>query len=129
MGIEKASVAWPETKKTLWELVPYGMLIALTLGFYAIFLNAYLDEFSAPFILPVMFLVVLIYERMSQENFSRKQINSDRIEHRLEKSCKGLNSGNDSIEKTLREVRTKTTGRIVARLKRGVKKEAIKASL
>jgi hypothetical protein len=112
LSIEKASVAWPETKKALWELVPNSILIALTLAFYAIFLNAYLDEFSAPFIFPVMLLVVLIYERMSQENFSRKQMNIDHIGNRLEESWKDLKSGNDSIEKTLREATTETTGHI-----------------
>ena len=116
LSIEKVSVAWPETKKALWKLVPYGILIGLTLAFYAIFLNAYLDEFSAPFILPVMLLVVLIYERISQEKMSREQMNIDHIENRLEESWKDLKSGNDSIEKTLREATTETTGHIGALL-------------
>lgn len=116
LSIEKASVAWPETKKALWKLVPYGVLIGLTLAFYAIFLNAYLDEFSAPFILPVMLLVVLIYERMSQEKMGRAQMNIEHIENRLEESWKDLKTGNDSIEKTLREATTETTGHIGALL-------------
>ena len=116
LSIEKASVAWPETKKALWKLVPYSIVIGLTLAFYAIFLNAYLDEFSAPFILPVMLLVVLIYERISQEKMSRAQMNIDHIENRLEESWKDLKTGNDSIEKTLREATTETTGHIGALL-------------
>jgi TRAP-type C4-dicarboxylate transport system permease large subunit len=116
LSIEKASVAWPATKKALWELVPYVMLIAFTLAFYGIFLNAYLDEFSAPFILPVMLLVVLIYERISQEKVGREQINSDHIEHRLEDSWKDVKRSGDSIEKTLREATTETTGHIGALL-------------
>ncbi|MBL4797263.1 MAG: TRAP transporter large permease subunit [Oleispira sp.] len=114
--IEKASVAWPETKKALWKLVPYAIVIGLTLSFYAIFLNAYLDEFSAPFILPVMLLMILIYERIGQEKMSREQMNIDHIENRLEESWKDLKSGNDSIEKTLREATTETTGHIGALL-------------
>ncbi len=116
ISLEKASVAWPETKKALWKLVPYGVLIGLTLAFYALFLNAYLDEFSAPFILPVMLLVVLIYERLSQEKLGRAQMNIDHIENRLEESWKDLKTGNDSIEKTLREATTETTGHIGALL-------------
>ena len=116
ISIEKASVAWPETKKALWKLVPYAIVIGLTLSFYAIFLNAYLDEFSAPFILPVMLLVILIYERIGQEKMSREQMNIDHIENRLEESWKDLKSGNDSIEKTLREATTETTGHIGALL-------------
>jgi TRAP-type C4-dicarboxylate transport system permease large subunit len=114
--IEKVAVAWPETKKGLWKLVPYVVLISLTLAFYSIFLNAYLDEFSAPFILPVMLLVVLIYERMGQEKMGREQMNIDHIENRLEESWQDLKSGNDSIEKTLREATTETTGHIGALL-------------
>ena len=114
--IEKASVAWPETKKALWKLVPYAVVISITLAFYAIFLNAYLDEFSAPFILPVMLLVVLIYERISQEKMGRAQMNIEHIENRLEESWDDLKSGNDSIEKTLREATTETTGHIGALL-------------
>jgi TRAP-type C4-dicarboxylate transport system permease large subunit len=116
LSIEKASVAWPETKKALWKLVPYGILIALTLAFYAIFLNAYLDEFSAPFILPVMLLVVLIYERMSQAKVGREKMDIDHIENRLENSGKDLKSGSYSIKKTLLEATTETTGHIGALL-------------
>ena len=114
--IEKVAVAWPETKKGLWKLVPYVILIGLTLAFYSIFLNAYLDEFSAPFILPVMLLVILVYERMGQEKVGREQMNIDHIENRLDESWKDLKNGNDSIEKTLREATTETTGHIGALL-------------
>ena len=116
LSIEKASVAWPQTKKALKKLIPYVIVIGLTLSFYAIFLNAYLDEFSAPFILPVLLLVILIYERISQEKIGRAQMNIDHIENRLEESWKDLKKGNDSIEKTLREATTETTGHIGALL-------------
>jgi TRAP-type C4-dicarboxylate transport system permease large subunit len=114
--IEAMAVAWPETKKALWKLVPYGVLTGLTLVFYSVFLNAHLDEFSAPFILPVMLLVILIYERMGQEKMGREQMNIDHIENRLEESWQDLKNGNDSIEKTLREATTETTGHIGALL-------------
>ena len=116
LSIEKASVAWPQTKKALKKLIPYVIVIGLTLSFYAIFLNAYLDEFSAPFILPVLLLVILIYERISQEKIGRAQMNIDHIENRLEESWKDFKEGNDSIEKTLREATTETTGHIGALL-------------
>lgn len=116
INFEKASVAWPETKKALWKLVPYAVLMAITLAVYAVLLNAYLDEFSAPFILPVMLLVVLIYERLGQEKMGREQMNIDHIENRLEESWDDLKKGNDSIEKTIREATTETTGHIGALL-------------
>lgn len=116
ISVEKAAIAWPETKKALWKLVPYVVVIGLTLAFYAIFLNAYLDEFSAPFILPVMLLVVLIYERLGQEKMTREQMNIGHIENRIEESWDDLKKGKDSIEKTLREATTETTGHIGALL-------------
>lgn len=116
INFEKASVAWPETKKALWKLVPYVILITITLALYALLLNAYLDEFSAPFILPVLLLVVLVYERLSQEKMGREQMNIDHIETRLEESWVDLKKGNDSIEKTIREATTETTGHIGALL-------------
>ena len=55
---------WPEFFSALKPLVPYVVLIAVTLIAYAVVLAAYLDEFSAPTILPVLLAVILLYERM-----------------------------------------------------------------
>ncbi len=45
-------------------LVPYALVFGLTALFYAVVLDAYLDEFSAPVMLPVLILSVLIYEKV-----------------------------------------------------------------
>ena len=94
------------------------MIIGLTLAVYGLALNAWLDEFSAPFILPVLLLVILIYERAAQEKglLKRENINIEYVENRLEKSWDDLRDGNDSIEKTIREATTETTGHIGALL-------------
>jgi len=109
---------WPEFKEALKPLIPYVILISVTLVVYAVLLNAYLDEFSAPIILPVLLLVILIYERLSQEKdvLKRENLNIDYVEHRLEESYSDLKSGRDSIEKTIREATTETTGHIGALL-------------
>ncbi len=109
---------WPEFKEALKPLIPYVILISVTLLVYAILLNAYLDEFSAPIILPVLLLVILIYERLSQEKdvLKRENLNIDYVEHRLEESWDDLRTGRDSMEKTLREATTETTGHIGALL-------------
>lgn len=114
-GLEKASVvrskkdrwesAWPETKNALWKLLPYGFLIGLILLMYAVLLNSYLDEFSAPIILPVILLAVLVYERLIQK----------RVFH-LQKDEKALKLECNSLEKTLREATTETTGHMGALL-------------
>lgn len=109
---------WPEFKEALKPLIPYVILIAVTLVVYALLLNAYLDEFSAPIILPVLLLVILIYERLNQEKdvLKRENLNIDYVGHRLEESYDDLKQGRDSIEKTIREATTETTGHIGALL-------------
>lgn len=51
----------------LAQLAPYiGILLIVSLA-YSFILNAHLDEFSAPIILPVLILVIIIYERLSKK--------------------------------------------------------------
>jgi len=107
---------WPEFKAALKPLFPYVILVGVTLVVYALLLNAYLDEFSAPIILPVLLLVILIYERLTQEKTSRENLNIDYLEKRLVDSWDDVRKGNDSIEKTIREATTETTGHIGALL-------------
>lgn len=110
------SDTWPELKAALKPLIPYVVIIGVTLLLYGYFLNAYLDEFSAPFILPMLLLAILVYERLSQEKLDREQMNIDYIEQRVKDSVKDLKEGRDSIEKTLREATTETVGHIGALL-------------
>lgn len=109
---------WPEFLAALKPLIPYVFLIGITLLVYAYALNAYLDEFSAPVILPVLLLVVLLYERVKQEQpiLQHENMNIDYVENRLEHAWVDLREGNDSMEKTLREATTETTGHIGALL-------------
>ncbi|MEC8444105.1 MAG: TRAP transporter large permease subunit, partial [Pseudomonadota bacterium] len=63
-GVRNANV-WPEFIQALRPLIPYVVVLAVTLGLYALLLAAYLDEFSAPTILPVLLLAILGYERVA----------------------------------------------------------------
>lgn len=45
-------------------IIPYALVFALTAIFYSIVMDAHLDEFSAPTILPVIVLLMLIYEKL-----------------------------------------------------------------
>ncbi|MDF1763658.1 MAG: TRAP transporter large permease subunit, partial [Oleibacter sp.] len=112
------SLVWPEFKEALKPLIPYVILISITLVIYAVLLNAYLDEFSAPIILPVLLLVVLFYERINQEKgiLKRENMNADYVEKRLTDGWMDIRHGNDSLEKTVREATTETTGHIGALL-------------
>ncbi|ASP39035.1 C4-dicarboxylate ABC transporter [Bacterioplanes sanyensis] len=110
--------AWLQFAHALKPLLPYVVLIAITLLAYALLLNAYLDEFSAPVILPVLLLIILMYERVSEERavLKRENMNIDYVETRLESSWHDLCDGRDSLEKKVREATTETTGHIGALL-------------
>jgi len=118
LHMEKLAVAVPEFLQAVKSLLPYMIIIGVILALYALALNAYLDEFSAPFILPVLLLIILIYERATQEKdlLKRENLNIDYLENRLEKSWQDLRAGNDSLEKTIREATSETTGHIGALL-------------
>ena len=56
----------------LKPLFPYLMILLAAMAFYAVFLNAYLDEFSAPTILPVIIMGFIIYERRFSKSFNER---------------------------------------------------------
>jgi TRAP-type C4-dicarboxylate transport system permease large subunit len=70
-GDDGANV-WPQFIQALKPLIPYVILIAGTLFVYALVLSAYLDEFSAPTILPVLLMVILAYERLANKKTLQK---------------------------------------------------------
>ena len=109
---------FPEFLKGLKPLIPYVIIITLILLAYGYLLDAYLDEFSAPFILPTLLFAVLVYERLAQEKpiLKRENLNIDYVESRLEHSWEDIRKGKDSLEKTVREATTETTGHIGALL-------------
>lgn len=118
MRVRLPDDVWPQFRKALKPLIPYVFIIGATLLLYGFALNAYLDEFSAPFILPILLLVVLVYERIAQEKgiLARENMNVDYVEERVEKGFNDLVEGRDSLEKTVREATSETTGHIGALL-------------
>jgi TRAP-type C4-dicarboxylate transport system permease large subunit len=56
----------------LGPLVPYFLIFLFSLLFYAYVLDTYLDEFSAPIVLPVIIAVLLIFERRFSRDFHER---------------------------------------------------------
>jgi len=48
----------------LIPLIPYAGIILIIMATYSMLLNAHLDEFSAPIILPVLVIALIVYERI-----------------------------------------------------------------
>ena len=66
--IAPAHGAFRSFVKALNCLLPHGLIIACIALSYIYLLNAYLDEFSAPIILPVMILFLMVYEKVFAYN-------------------------------------------------------------
>jgi TRAP-type C4-dicarboxylate transport system permease large subunit len=63
---------------TLIPLVPYALIMVFISLAYVYLLNAYLDEFSAPIILPVIVLGLVVYEK-----FFAKKILADKLDRKM----------------------------------------------
>jgi len=63
------SQAWQPSLNNMRPLIPYVIVFILVSMAYNIFLEAHLDQFSAPVILPVILFMVILYER----KFSKAQ--------------------------------------------------------
>ena len=60
------SQALPASLKKMIPLTPYGVVVGAVAVFFSDVLGRQLDEFSAPIILPVMLLAILVYEKLSR---------------------------------------------------------------
>jgi TRAP-type C4-dicarboxylate transport system permease large subunit len=65
-NLAPASEAFAPMLSALKQLVPYFLVIAGVVLFYKLALDVSMDEFSAPRILPVIMLAILVYEHFSQ---------------------------------------------------------------
>ena len=63
MRIASVREAFKPFLQALMPLLPYAIILIIIYLLYIFLLNAYLDEFSAPVILPVMVLGLIIYEK------------------------------------------------------------------
>lgn len=72
MKIAPVREALGPSLRMLKPLLPYIAILAAILMGYAVFLDVGLDEFSAPTILPVIVIAVLIYERRFSKDFEER---------------------------------------------------------
>lgn len=93
----------------LRALVPYVLIIGAVVLLYAVVLNAYLDEFFAPFMLPILLIVILKYEHHLQSK--NKPCDSDK-----ESDSQAANNTNPNLVQTLLDATNETTVHIGALL-------------
>ncbi len=83
-----SSQALPAMLQALKPLIPYVLVIAVVVLFYRYALDVGMDEFSAPRLLPVIMLAILLYEHVSLRN-RRGRASGERSHHGLERSIRG----------------------------------------
>ncbi|MCK0165476.1 TRAP transporter large permease subunit [Marinobacter sp. S6332] len=87
-NLAPAAEAMPATLQALRSLVPYVLVIVGVVLLYRFALDVRMDEFSAPRLLPVIMLSILLYEHISFKN--NKGSASGEINHQgLERSVRG----------------------------------------
>ncbi len=96
-----ASTALPATIRALGSLLPYALVIAAVVVFYRFALDVTMDEFSAPRLLPVIMLAILLYEHFS-------------LRRKADGSCGELN--HQGLERSVRSATNDTTAEIGALL-------------
>ena len=69
LSIAPFNEAFRPSVEKLKPLVPYAAIFAICALVYAILLDSYLDEFSAPIILPVIMFAFIVYERKFSKTF------------------------------------------------------------
>ncbi|GAA3964193.1 TRAP transporter large permease subunit [Allohahella marinimesophila] len=74
LSIESPRKAFPAMMRNLKPIIPYALLVVGTVYFYALVLDVQLDEFSAPRILPVMMLAILVYEHFTVARRERREM-------------------------------------------------------
>ena len=100
-NLAPASTAFPPMMSALKHLIPYALVIAAVVLLYRFALDVQMDEFSAPRLLPVIMLAILLYEHVSLKN--RKGRASGEINHQ-------------GLERSLRSATNDTTAEIGALL-------------
>jgi TRAP-type C4-dicarboxylate transport system permease large subunit len=93
--------ALPQSIRALGPLLPYIAIIAAVIVVYRFVFDQKLDEFSAPYILPVVLLVIVIYDKLTRH---RDPEHSPAVERRR------------PVEIAFREATNETTGHIGALL-------------
>lgn len=95
LKLAPAGEALPAMLRQLVPLVPYVLVIAGVVLFYRWALDVGMDEFSAPRILPVIMLAILIYEHITLKR--ARHADGDRVNHQgIERSIRGATNDTTS---------------------------------
>jgi TRAP-type C4-dicarboxylate transport system permease large subunit len=100
-SIESPAVAIPAMLRKLIPVVPYALVTAIIIMIYEHALETPLNEITAPTIMPIILLLVLIYDKMT--NKGKAELTPDYASHRQE-----------GVERSVRFATTEAIGHVGA---------------
>ena len=101
--IESPRVAIPNMLRQIVPLIPYMIVVAIVVWLYEFALDTKLNEITAPVIMPIILLILLVYDKMT--NKGKAELTPDYASHRQE-----------GVEKSIRYATNETIGHIGALL-------------
>ncbi len=102
-NIASPSTAIPATLRQIVPLLPYAALVAAVVATYEFALDTKLNEITAPTIMPVILLIILVFDKLT--NKGKAELTPDYASHRQ-----------DGVEKSIRYATNETIGHIGALL-------------
>jgi TRAP-type C4-dicarboxylate transport system permease large subunit len=100
-NIESPSVAIPAMLKEVMPLLPYVAVVAAIIGIYEFALDTKLNEITAPIIVPIMMILILVFDKVL--NRGKAEITPDYASHRQ-----------SGVESSIRFATNETIGHIGA---------------
>ena len=101
--LQKPSIAVPLMLREIVPLLPFLAVVAAIILFYQVVLNTQLNEISAATIMPVMMILVLVFDKVLAKRSAAKHVKPKYAAHRK-----------DALEESVREATRETTGHIGA---------------
>jgi len=102
-NLTSPSVALPAMLREMLPLVPYVLMVLAIVAIYEFALDTKLNEITAPTIMPVILILVLVFDKMS--NKGKAELTPDYASHRQE-----------GVERSIRYATNETIGHIGALL-------------
>ena len=88
INLPKFSEACKPSLSKAKELLPYAAILAFFMLLFAFLLDAYLDEFSAPILLPIILIAIVLYEHRRKRSSPSGLENPPKLHRTFDKSIR-----------------------------------------
>ena len=88
INLPKFSEAFKPSLHKVKDLLPYAAILAFFMVLFAFLLDAYLDEFSAPILLPIILIAIVFYEHRRRLSCSSNLESTPKLQTTFDKSIR-----------------------------------------